>query len=47
MELFIHLKAQYTTQAGELVVKEGEVADDGMLAGMMFYVQGIDGEVPQ
>ena len=34
-------------QAGELVVKEGEVADDGMLAGMMFYVQGIDGEVPQ
>ncbi len=34
-------------QAGELVVKEGEVADDGMLASMMFYVQGIDGEVPQ
>ena len=31
----------------KLVVKEGEVADDGMLAGMMFYVQGIDGEVPQ
>ena len=34
-------------QAGELVVAEGEVADDGMLAGMMFYVQGIDGDIPQ
>ena len=34
-------------QAGELVVKEGEVADDGMLASMMFYVQGIDGDIPQ
>jgi simple sugar transport system substrate-binding protein len=29
------------------MVAEGEVADDGMLAGMMFYVNGIDGEVPQ
>ena len=34
-------------QAGELVVPEGQVADDGMLAGMSFYVQGIDGELPQ
>ena len=34
-------------QAGELVVPEGEVAPDGMLLGMNFYVQGIDGEVPQ
>ena len=34
-------------QAGELVVPEGQVADDGMLAGMNFYVQGIDGELPQ
>ena len=34
-------------QAGELRVKEGEVADDGMLAGMSFYVQGIDGDLPQ
>ena len=34
-------------QAGELVVAEGEVADDGMLAGMMFYVQGIEGDIPQ
>ena len=34
-------------QAGEMVVPEGEVAPDGMLLGMNFYVQGIDGEVPQ
>ncbi len=34
-------------QAGELVVPEGQVADDGMLAGMNFYVQGIDGDLPQ
>ena len=34
-------------QAGELVVAEGAVADDGMLAGMSFYVQGIDDTIPQ
>jgi len=34
-------------QAGELVVPAGEVADDGMLAGMSFYVQGIEGLLPQ
>jgi len=34
-------------QAGEEVVAAGEVADDGMLAGMGFYVQGIDDELPQ
>ena len=34
-------------QAGEFMVAEGEVADDGMLAGMNWYVQGIDGELPQ
>ena len=34
-------------QAGELVVPEGQVADDGMLAGMNFYVQGIEGDLPQ
>ena len=33
-------------QAGKLVVEEGEVADDGMLLGMNFYVQGIDAELP-
>ena len=34
-------------QAGELVIPEGQVADDGMLLGMNFYVQGIDGDIPQ
>ena len=34
-------------QAGELMVPEGEVADDGMLLGMNWYVKGIDGELPQ
>jgi simple sugar transport system substrate-binding protein len=34
-------------QAGELMIPEGSVADDGMLLGMNWYVQGIDGELPQ
>ena len=34
-------------QAGELVVPAGAVADDGLLAGMNFYVQGIEGTLPQ
>ena len=34
-------------QAGELMVPEGGGADDGMLLGMNWYVQGIDGELPQ
>jgi simple sugar transport system substrate-binding protein len=34
-------------QAGELMVPEGEVAPDGMLLGMNWYVKGIDGTVPQ
>jgi len=34
-------------QAGEEVVAKGQVADDGMLLGMSFYVQGIDGDIPQ
>jgi hypothetical protein len=46
MALFTLLRDLFTIKL-ELVVKEGEVADDGMLASMMFYVQGIDGEVPQ
>jgi len=34
-------------QAGELMVPEGEVAPDGMLLGMNWYVKGIDGVVPK
>ena len=34
-------------QDGELVVAEGAVADDGMLAGMNFYVQGVDDKLPE
>jgi basic membrane protein A len=33
-------------QDGSAWLKEGEVADDGTLAGMMFYVEGIEGEIP-
>lgn len=34
-------------QAGELRVKEGEIADDGMLLGMDWYIKGIDAELPK
>ena len=34
-------------QAGELRIAEGEVADDGMLLGMDWYVEGIDAELPK
>jgi simple sugar transport system substrate-binding protein len=34
-------------QEGELVIPEGQVADDGLLAGMNFYVQGIEGTLPK
>ncbi|MDG4717368.1 MULTISPECIES: BMP family ABC transporter substrate-binding protein [Thalassospira] len=34
-------------QAGELRVKEGELADDGMLLGMDWYIKGIDAELPK
>ena len=33
-------------QDGSLWLAEGEVADDGTLAGLNFYVEGIEGEVP-
>ena len=29
------------------MIPEGEVAPDSMLAGMNWYVQGIDGDLPQ
>jgi len=34
-------------QDGSVWLKDGETADDGTLAGMNFYVEGIDGELPQ
>ena len=34
-------------QDGSVWLKEGEVANDGDLAGMMFYVEGIKGDIPQ
>ncbi len=36
-----------TNQAGEVVAKEGEVLDDGVLLGMNYYVQGVEGSLPQ
>ncbi|MFA5538578.1 MAG: BMP family ABC transporter substrate-binding protein [Gemmobacter sp.] len=34
-------------QDGSVWLAEGEVAEDGDLLGMMFYVEGITGEIPQ
>jgi basic membrane protein A len=34
-------------QDGTVFLAEGEVADDGALAGMNFYVEGLDAELPQ
>jgi len=34
-------------QNGELLIPEGEALDDGVLAGMDFYVQGVEGELPK
>ena len=34
-------------QAGEMVVGEGEVLDDGVLLGMNWYVKGVDDKLPE
>jgi len=34
-------------QDGSAWLAEGETADDGTLAGMNFYVEGINAEIPQ
>ncbi len=34
-------------QDGSVWLKAGETADDGTLAGMNFYVEGIEGDIPQ
>ncbi len=33
-------------QKGEVVIKAGEVADDGMLLGMNFYIEGVEDKLP-
>ena len=35
------------SQAGKVLVKKGEVADDPMLASMNVYVEGVDGSIPK
>jgi simple sugar transport system substrate-binding protein len=32
--------------SGKTLLKEGEVADDKFLSGVMFYVKGVEGKVP-
>ena len=34
-------------QKGNMLVAEGKVADDGMLAGMSVYVKGVEGDIPK
>ena len=34
-------------QQGNLLVADGKTADDGMLAGMMVYVKGVEGDIPK
>ena len=34
-------------QKGNILVAEGKVADDGMLAGMSVYVKGVEGDIPK
>ena len=34
-------------QDGSVWLAEGEVADDGTLAGMNFYIEGVSGDIPQ
>jgi simple sugar transport system substrate-binding protein len=33
-------------QDGSVWLADGEIADDGTLAGMSFYVEGITGDIP-
>ncbi len=34
-------------QAGEMIIAEGEVLDDGVLLGMDYYVEGVQGALPK
>ena len=40
-------KGPIVNQAGEQVIGDGEVLDDGAILGMKFYVKGIDDQLPQ
>jgi len=39
-------KGPISDTAGKLVLKDGEVADDGFLSGIKFCVKGVEGKVP-
>ena len=39
-------KGPIMDNAGHTVLAEGAVADDKFLAGVSFYVQGVEGQVP-
>ena len=39
-------KGPIVDNAGKAVLKDGEVADDGFLSGIKFYVKGVEGKVP-
>jgi basic membrane protein A and related proteins len=39
-------KGPITGQDGKPVLKDGEVADDKFMSGIMFYVKGVEGKVP-
>ncbi len=34
-------------QSGKIIVKAGEVVDDKTMLGMNFYVDGVEGKIPQ
>jgi len=39
-------KGPISDNTGKPVLKDGEVADDGFLSGIKFYVKGVEGKVP-
>jgi len=39
-------KGPIVDNAGKTMLKDGEVADDGFLSGIKFYVKGVEGKVP-
>jgi len=39
-------KGPLVDNTGKTLLKEGEVADDKFLSGVMFYVKGVEGKVP-